>query len=109
MLHAAALLTSGRSPLLLKDQMHGAGYTNVTREEWSTFSLPEPEQKLAGTGLNAAARQSMHGIVDRGGFEWIKTHQAVDEVADRIQSEIDSGLAQIGFTMYWVIGQKPEK
>lgn len=77
----------------------------MARQEWSTFSLTQSEQEDAGKVINAAGRQSMHGIVDRGGFEWLKTHQDADEAADMIQSEIDSCIAQIGFTMYWVIGQ----
>lgn len=89
--------------------MSDAGYTNTTSQEWSTFSLPQSDQKTVGTILNAVARQSMRGIIDRGGFEWIKTYHDVDEVIDKIQSDVNSSATQLGWTMYWVVGQNPAK
>lgn len=55
----------------------------------------------------AAARQSLHGMVSKGGFEHIKTHDDATRLIDALTTEVELGATQHGFETYWTTGQKP--
>lgn len=63
-------------------------------------------QLSAGIKLLAAGSQSTHGIVEKGGFEYVKTHEDASRIVDAVLSDIKSGICNVGFEHYWVMAQK---
>ena len=62
---------------------------------------------MASKASIAAASQSLHGMVNKGGFEHIETHEDAARLVDTLTSEVDAGETQHGFETYWTSGQKP--
>ncbi|KAK5988306.1 N-methyltransferase tcpN-like protein [Cladobotryum mycophilum] len=97
-----------RSPLLLRDQFERVGLINCLQQEFSSFGGSIELRKVAGKALVAVGAQSLHGLVDRGGFEWVQSHSDVDELMNAILMDIDNGVSQVGCSIHRFIGQKPE-
>jgi hypothetical protein len=64
-------------------------------------------RKTSGHAFINAANQSMHGIVTKGGFEYLKTHEDVDRMVQEMRDDLDKGACELGFEIYWIIGQRP--
>ena len=75
---------------------------------FSTFSTSKEVQTLISEAMIAVARRSMHGIVDRGGFDWLTTHDVCDEMATRLLNDHTSGVCVIGIQIHWFTGQNQE-
>ena len=48
----------------------------------------------------------MHGMVEKGGFEVVKTHEDADRITNAMRNDIEKGVCEIGFETYWTIGQR---
>ena len=83
-----------------------AGYVNCTQQAFSTYAGDADVRRTAGILLLAAGSQSMHGIVGKGGFDYVKTHEDASRIVDAVVSDIESGLCEVGFEHYWVMAQK---
>lgn len=73
--------------------------------DFCSYSELEDVQKLAGIALVNAGRQSLHGVVERGGFEWVRSRKAVEQHFADLQKELQSGACTIGFDIRWTMGQ----
>lgn len=63
---------------------------------------------MAGELVTSFASQSMHGIVDRGGFDWLKTHEQVDQMVRALRGDHANGC-KFGFQLHRITGQNPQK
>ncbi|KAF5026510.1 hypothetical protein F66182_1370 [Fusarium sp. NRRL 66182] len=95
------------SPMQLERQFRQAGYVECSHQDHSSFSESADVQKMAGNLLVNYGRQSLTGIVARGGFEWLQSHEDVEEICDQLQAEIDDGTTVMGLEMHWTIGRNP--
>jgi hypothetical protein len=94
--------------LHLREQVQGVGFVNCTEQIFSSFHESEEVQKDASKGIVNVASQSMHGIMGRGGFDWIQSHKIVDEMVAKLTDDVEKGT-RAGFSIHWIIGQNPEK
>jgi hypothetical protein len=86
------------------------GFTNVSVERFSSFSMANASMRHAfGKAAVKLGTQSMHGMVTRGGFDWVQSHEGVDDVVRQLNEEIDSGEHLVGMTMDWIVAQEPEQ
>lgn len=91
----------------LARQVEEAGFMDCVYREFSSYSGSRALQTMASNVLVNVGRQSSHGMVDRGGIGWARSHRVVDEHFDQMQSEVDTGNSTLGFVMTWVIGRNP--
>src|SRR4051794_15172146 len=98
-----------RAPMKLKQQLSKVGFVNCSQQDFSSYSCNEETQEKAGLVIVRLAWQSLHGMVDRGGFEWIQSHEVADEVAAGLQEDLDNDVCKYGFCIYWITGQNPDK
>ncbi|KAH6957616.1 S-adenosyl-L-methionine-dependent methyltransferase [Ilyonectria sp. MPI-CAGE-AT-0026] len=96
------------SPMRLRGQLEEAGYVECTHEDFSSYSEPTNVQKWASNAMVNIGRQSLHGIVDRGGYEWVQSHEDVDQHFDRLQLESDRGSCTMEFEIRWTVGRNPK-
>ncbi|KAI5460179.1 S-adenosyl-L-methionine-dependent methyltransferase [Mariannaea sp. PMI_226] len=96
------------SPMTLHKHLEEAGYIECTHEDFNSYSEPASLQKIAGNGLVNVGRQSLHGIVDKGGFEWVESHEEVDTHFDKMQADIDDDICKMGFAITWAVGRNPK-
>lgn len=88
--------------------MQNAGFVNCDQKVFSTFAVPDAElRKASGHALINGGSQSMHGIVERGGFDYLKTHDDADRMVNAMRDDVNNGVCELGFEIYWTIGQKP--
>lgn len=64
-------------------------------------------KKFANSAAVNMGRQSLHGIVDRGGFGWLQSHQQVEELFDKMQKDFDEGVCTLSCIFTWTIGRQP--
>ncbi|KAF4464151.1 methyltransferase domain-containing [Fusarium albosuccineum] len=95
------------SPMRLQGQLEEAGYVECSHEDFNSYSEPHDVRKMASNAIVNIARQSLHGIVGDGGFEWAQAHKQVDQHIDQLQSESDSGTCTLGFEIRWTMGRNP--
>jgi hypothetical protein len=50
----------------------------------------------------------MNGMTDKGGFDYIKTHDDAEKMANAMRDDLDKGVCEIGFEIFWTIAQRPE-
>jgi hypothetical protein len=55
------------------------------------------------------AGQSLHGMVDKGGYDWVQSHNIASEMTNGLIADIDNDAGVCGFTIYWITGQNPNK
>lgn len=77
---------------MLEDQLKKAGYIECTREDLCSWGASTEVQDFCNWNLINIARQSLHGIVGKGRFEWAQWHEDVDTVIDQLQSEVHTGF-----------------
>jgi hypothetical protein len=98
------------SGINLLRRVKGVGFTNCQQQVFSSLACPDPAlRKAAGHALINAGSQSMHGIVQKGGFEYLKTNDDVDRISTAMRDDLDNGRCEIGFETYWIIAQRPSE
>ena len=83
------------------------GYINCSQQEFNTYSFDAELQKTAGKILMRGAGQSLHGMVNKGGYDWVQSHKIASEMTDSLIADIDNDMGVCGFTIYWITGQNP--
>jgi hypothetical protein len=74
---------------------------NCHQQVFSSFASPDAAlRKAAGHALIDAGSGSMHGIVTKGGFDYLKTHDDVDRIVNAMREDLDNGICEIGFEVY---------
>lgn len=92
----------------LLQRIKKVGYINCSVQVFSSFGTDDEDlSKACNAASIAAASQSLHGIVDKGGFEHVQTHEDATRLLDGMRAEVAAGETQHGVETYWTTGQKP--
>ncbi|KAL7916466.1 S-adenosyl-L-methionine-dependent methyltransferase [Trichoderma velutinum] len=105
--HAYSLGRDIFAPIHLPEQVSNQGFVNVSRQVFETWKMPIAIQRVGSRVFFAIGEQSLHAIVNSGGFDWLKTHEQVDELVKQWKDDLDNERAIGGVAIYWVIAQNP--
>ncbi|VUC31164.1 unnamed protein product [Clonostachys rosea] len=93
-------------PLNLKPLFEQEGFVNCGENIFSMFKVGGGKE-TGGMVTIRVARQSLMGMVEKGGFEAIKTEDDVEKTINGLVTELNQGH-RMGMAMSRIIGQKPK-
>ncbi|PHH64276.1 hypothetical protein CDD81_4760 [Ophiocordyceps australis] len=109
-LDARYAVTMGRDitmPCRLFGHLQNAGYVDVAPSIYDSFSLGDAFQKSAQWFIISVLKQSLHGIVARGGCEWLRSDDDVERAVEQMYRDRDEHGCLYGFQMHWFVGRAP--
>ncbi|CAH0002141.1 unnamed protein product [Clonostachys byssicola] len=94
-------------PLNLKSLFENEGFVNCSENIFSMFKVGGGKE-TGGMVTIRVARQSLMGMVEKGGFEAIKTEDDVEKTIHGLLAELNQGH-RMGMAMSRIVGQRPKQ